>query len=1524
MNQTFHNRMPAELHDSFAASDRQGRCVLKANLFRCVALFAGVSVAWLSTAEFANAQNGGDSSPRAKSPPARVIQQTLTPHWSDNDSFWFRRQNPDGTSTSIRVDAASGEMKEVDPGDSDATREAVLKGGRTPRSGRASDADTEITFINHADQTLKLFWVDSTGKRVGYGAVKAGETLIRTTYAGHVWELIGDGETKFGYFVAEVEPTRVVIEEPAKFVQPERGASPRRRGGSRRPGNQNWNEGVNTPAEFPIAIRLVDGKLQRRNTEGEDTEWQTLIEESTLAERFADKVRDEAKSIEMQSPQWSPDGTVVMVRAVIPYETQQVHLVESSPKEGGRAKLSSRPYLLPGDPVDQVQHLAFNVETGEEVALDLPWLSQRFWRFRWAGPHRGLMAATERGHQQFRLFLVDALAGEVETVINEESDTFIWTTHKTDLPRWTYLESSDEVIWVSEKDGYQHLYLVDLKRDPADENAIRPITAGEFVVRGIDHIDEEDRLIDLVVSGVYPDQDPYLKHYARVDFSGDNFTLLTEGDGNHSAVFSPERDRLVVTHSRVDSLPVHELRSADGKLIQTLATASVSPKGAELNLPTVFSAKGRDGETDIWGLACFPEDYDPSADKKYPVVEYIYAGPHDSHVPKSFRSAAWHRDYLKAGFIVVQIDGMGTANRSKAFHDVCWHNLKDAGFPDRIAWMKALAKEHPAMDLERVGIFGTSAGGQNTGSALLFHGDFYDAGVAACGCHDNRMDKASWNEQWMGYPVEDHYSASSNIDNAGNLKGDLFLIVGEMDTNVPPESTLRFADALIKANKDFDLLVMPGVGHSDGGAYGKRRTLDFFIEKLRPGSAFDGDDGPESSNADSSVARKLLDWEQLQPQTAWMEIQNHFQTDLATLKRRLPIRISQERFEQTTAFLQSWDRELLSAMKIEGEQKLSDANMETAKAIAADVEKELLAIRSDKLSAKRISELAPFAGQLIDLTDLSHRVKTLNGQAMAAVVENMTETISLSMEGNEPKSIAVSQPVLDAANDLLESYRSWKTFYEGYHPDFNWWVLDLANETDEKLEQWTKTLVLDEDLTDQHAETAASGNVPLPSGPKTFVFGDAYPPIRDWMERETTFMPAVTRRFFRRGENRDRSEQSLARWTKELEELSWNGTSFDDWSIQDQIDWHLLNAEVATQWGRKRIQETGEKLPPATSSVEKDLSGTPVGRERIELELRRQFIDHSPEELIELAEREYAIVRAEMVRVAQDMGLGDDWKAAVERMKNQHVPPGQQPVLIGKMARESVDWLQKRDWITVPSFADYCWRMIMMTPERQKVNPFFTGGEVISVSFPTSEMSPSDKRQSLRGNNVGYARATVHHELIPGHHLQMFMNDRYQSHRNRMRTPFWLEGLAVYWELKLYDDGFARTPEERMGMLVWRAHRCARIIFSLNFHLGRFSPDQCVDFLVDNVGFERRNATAEVRRSIGTSYPPLYQAAYMLGALQIRQLHREIVLSGKMEEREFHDAIMKAGVLPIAMLKQVLLDEPLQKDAPPMWRFQND
>ncbi|MBX9582303.1 MAG: prolyl oligopeptidase family serine peptidase, partial [Gemmataceae bacterium] len=329
-----------------------------------------------------------------------------------------------------------------------------------------------------------------------------------------------------------------------------------------------------------------------------------------------------------------------------------------------------------------------------------------------------------------------------------------------------------------------------------------------------------------------PDQDPYFVHHYRVNLDGTGLVALTAGNGNHTAQFSPTRKYLIDTHSRVDAAPVHELRrAADGGLVVKLEEADIAElKAGGWEPPEVFVAKGRDGKTDIWGIICRPKGFDPS--KKYPVIEQIYAGPQGSFVPKAFAPVRRFADLTDLGFVVVQMDGMGTANRSKAFHDVCWKNLKDAGFPDRILWHQAAAAKYPWYDLTRVGITGGSAGGQNAAAGVLFHGDFYKAAVAGCGCHDNRMDKASWNEQWMGYPVGPQYAASSNIDNAHRLRGKLLLIVGELDTNVPPESTYRLCDALIRANKDFDFVLVPGAGHGMGGAYGQRRLHDFFVRHL--------------------------------------------------------------------------------------------------------------------------------------------------------------------------------------------------------------------------------------------------------------------------------------------------------------------------------------------------------------------------------------------------------------------------------------------------------------------------------------------------------------------------------------------------------------------------------------------------------------------------------------------------------------------------------------------------------------------
>ena len=320
-------------------------------------------------------------------------------------------------------------------------------------------------------------------------------------------------------------------------------------------------------------------------------------------------------------------------------------------------------------------------------------------------------------------------------------------------------------------------------------------------------------------------------------------------------------------------------------------------------------------------------------------------------------------------------------------------------------------------------------------------------------------------------------------------------------------------------------------------------------------------------------------------------------------------------------------------------------------------------------------------------------------------------------------------------------------------------------------------------------------------------------------------------------------------------------------------------------------------------------------------ELAAEMIAYTPEELIEIANKEMAWCEAEMIKASRELGYGDDWKRALEHVKNQYVEPGKQPDLIRDLALEAIDFVEKNNLVTVPPLALETWRMQMMTPERQLVNPFFTGGETISISYPTNTMSHEQKMMSMRGNNIHFARATVFHELIPGHHLQGFMAARYKPYRAPFRTPFLVEGWALYWEFLLWDMNFPKTPENRIGMLFWRMHRCARVIFSLRFHLGEWTPQQCIDFLIQRVGHEPENAIAEVRRSFDGSYEPLYQAAYLLGGLQLYALHKELVGTGKMTDRAFHDAVLKENSIPVEMIRAKLTGERLTRDFKPQWKF---
>lgn len=372
-----------------------------------------------------------------------------------------------------------------------------------------------------------------------------------------------------------------------------------------------------------------------------------------------------------------------------------------------------------------------------------------------------------------------------------------------------------------------------------------------------------------------------------------------------------------------------------------------------------------------------------------------------------------------------------------------------------------------------------------------------------------------------------------------------------------------------------------------------------------------------------------------------------------------------------------------------------------------------------------------------------------------------------------------------------------------------------------------------------------------------------------------------------------------------------------------------------TWWVKRPYRQVKEELEATASWLRREvigevpgedppILGLPLGRKALEREIAREMIPYSPAELLEIARQEMAWCDREMLRASRDLGFADDWKAALDHVKGLHVAPGEQPGLIRKLAHEAVDFLEARDLLTIPELCKRSWRVKMMSPERQKVNPYFTGGEVITVSFPTDTMDHADKQMSLRGNNIHFSRATVHHELIPGHHLQLFMIERHRPHRQVFRTPFWIEGWALYWEMQLWDLGFPGSAEDRVGMLFWRRHRCARILFSLNYHLERWTAEECIEFLIDRVGHERNNATAEVRRSVIGGYSPLYQAAYMLGGLQIRALHRELVVGGKMSARRFHDAVLRENAIPIELIGAKLKEEPLSRDFQSSWKFYGD
>ncbi|MEX2531013.1 MAG: DPP IV N-terminal domain-containing protein [Gemmatimonadota bacterium] len=575
-----------------------------------------------------------------------------------------------------------------------------------------------------------------------------------------------------------------------------------------------------------------------------DGRWEVVSHNYNLAVRRAGESENdelvllstdgsEGNFYELESVVWAPDSRRLAAFRVRPGHPRQVHYVESSPQDQVQPRYSSELYAKPGDVVDHEQPVIFHLDGPRQV--DVPnalfpnpyQLDNLAW---WDDGRAVTFEYNQRGHRLYRVIEVDAGTGAARAIIDEKPETFFYYRPSPRGKRFRHdVDDGREIIWMSERDGWNHLYLYDGETGRVKNQ----ITRGEWVVRGVDHVDEANRLVYFRAGGMNPEQDPYFVHYYRINFDGTGLTPLTEANGTHTVSYSPDMEYYVVSWSRVDLPHVTELRLTRDQAV--LAELGRGDHAALLDEgwrpPEVFAAKGRDGETDVWGIIIRPSNFDPG--KQYPVIEHIYAGPQYSYVPKEFGvlTRGLHQQ-AEMGFIVAMIDGMGTSNRSKAFHDVAWKDLGDAGFPDRILWHEAVAEQYDWYDISRVGIYGGSAGGQNAVGALLFHPDFYYAAVASNGCHDNRMDKISWNEIWMSWPVGPHYAASSNVDNAHRMEGQLLLIVGEQDTNVDPSSTYQVADALIRADKDFDFLMIPGAGHGVGGSYTLRKRFDFFVRHL--------------------------------------------------------------------------------------------------------------------------------------------------------------------------------------------------------------------------------------------------------------------------------------------------------------------------------------------------------------------------------------------------------------------------------------------------------------------------------------------------------------------------------------------------------------------------------------------------------------------------------------------------------------------------------------------------------------------
>ena len=636
------------------------------------------------------------------------------------------------------------------------------------------------------------------------------------------------------------------------------------------------------------------------------------------------------------------------------------------------------------------------------------------------------------------------------------------------------------------------------------------------------------------------------------------------------------------------------------------------------------------------------------------------------------------------------------------------------------------------------------------------------------------------------------------------------------------------------------------------------------------------------------------------------------------------------RFARLKRFGLDW-ASALDALKTDG---LSAAAVQDLSALKKTVQTDLSRIDTEAAAAAQIEPLVPFAAGIAGLEESRMLLETMSAEkaalALAAASDRLGQIRARLEAGLTDKDRLEGLPIgqdafgraAESTEALHKMVRDWFNFYNDYDPSFSWWLAQPFREIDKSLSEYAAFLR-------DKMTPAATGKV----GPAPAIeiaacpapdFAEV-PDLRALMAYPSDEMRGIVQKYragFGRGGRGGPDAPAgtppapdihyYAGWLSALKKLD-----FDKLSRPAQIDYLNLRNAIEIQIRR------AESKPAAGLTTKQDASGIkgrPIGREALMLSLAEELIPYTPEQLVALAEKQFAWCESEMLKASHDLGCGDDWKAALEKVKESHVPPGGQPDLIRDLMFQAVDYLRAHDLITVPEIERETLRMVMMTPQQQLYNPFFTGGDEISVSYPTSTMTTRQKLESMRGNNPGFAHATAFHEMIPGHNMQAYMAARFGGGRGFSGTAFWTEGWAVYWETVLYDLGFDATPEQRIGALFWRMHRCARIVFSLKFHLGQWSPQECIDYLVDKVGHERENAAAEVRRSFEGGYGPLYQAAYLLGALQLRELRKEMVDSGAMDLKRFHDAIIQMGNMPIALLRLALGKQKLGPNMSLEWK----